>query len=356
MSSLLERVSGAATNLDTADVRSAVINNFHGGPTDFDDGNGSINPLDTVHLDDHIVVPRSLPNTITRHMVFRIYGSMQQLARETHGLVCKAATSDIYRSHTRYSPNANTRMDDPHGDLDQVALLGAKVVSFHSTFPVSLNVEFVDGDDHGEIRAFRGNFRDVATGQRMHYTIPPLGQCGNSNKPINTTSPFIHSSYLDRYKGLVSGEALRSTGITQFQNGISMVSADHPVVRVIVSNQNIFKLSKNQFIRGDSPPNPETGDKEEVYFIDSTVVNDCIAVLVADLKYNLPLINLANMQMKFSRPGTMDNKFDQPAGMVFEPDIAGLSEIKNTDGSPKYTQRNVQRYADVVVAISYAYL
>lgn len=363
MSSILERLSGTNSTVVASEYRDKVLKKFHNpehilDSYESDHKDGGINPLETVNLSNHVVVPKSLPNAITRHFVFRIEDTLSQLAKEPRKLLCAPGNLDIFKTHTRYSPSAIQRTPDLQGDLNQVAILGAEIVSYDSNIPTPLNINFVDGNEQRDFPAFRGNYRDVVTGKRIHYSIPPLGKCGNVNKAINTTSPFIHCTYLSKYKGLVSGEALRTTGIKRHDDiGTSMVSVEHPVVSIIQSNQDLFKLDENQMKEDRSPPNPRTGETIPIYYIDNEIVDACIDLLEEDLRNNLPLFNISGLRMKISRPGLNDNKFDSKTGLVFEPDIAKLENIKNpSDDTPKYNQRNVPRYVEVVVAVSYAFL
>jgi hypothetical protein len=361
MSTYLERWSGAGS--DISEVRADIIRNFRGQNNQQSEniiGNNNVDQFQDVNLNNHVVVPKSLPNAITRHFVFRIEDSMSRLAKEPRNLVCSPQTSDIFKSHSKYSPSKSIkRMPDLQGDLNQVAILGAKIVSYHSTMPTPLNITFVDGEEQREFPAFKGNYRDVKTGQRIHFSIPPKGVCGNVDKAINTTSPFIHCTYLSKYKGLISGEALRNTGIKRHEDiGTSMVSLNHPIVDVILSNSSTFQLEESQMQLAKSPQNPKTGETVDIYNIDNEIVDECIDVLEDDLKHNLPLFNINGLRMKISRPGGLaDNHFDEPKGMIFEPEIAQLENIKDSDGIHNtYTQRNIPRYTEVTLALTYSFL
>ena len=214
----------------------------------------------------------------------------------------------------------------------------------------------MDGPEQKQFPAFKGNYRDYSTGERSHFAVPPLSECGNHDKPINLTSPFIHSAYIQKYRGLVSKEALENKGIMYDKNiKTAIVYAEHPLVGVVLANKDLLQIDNEQFRPGEIP-NHSSGEKVPVYYIDMNLTRACLDVLVEDIQHNLPLLNLKGLRMKVSRPGVLDTKFADTKEMVTESDILMLNHIKNADNSPQYTQTNIKRSLHVVVAITYAFL
>ena len=258
----------------------------------------------------------------------------------------------LIRIYPRRTHGTTRRSEDLRGDLDQVVILGAKAVSCRNGYPVPLNVEFVDGDSQSSYTSFRGNHRDV---HRVHVTVPANTSCGNVNQPINLTSPFVHSNYLSKYHGLVSEEALRTTGILRSSTGMTAVSLEHPVMGIIQANKDVLQFEDRQVQQLRSIPD-RNGNDVEVAYVDNELAEMCLDLLASDLQQHMPIFNIKGLRMKVSRAGVPDAQFADTNGLEFEPSIAGLSELNNSDGTPRYTQVNTHRSFDLVCNITYAFL
>lgn len=360
MSNPLMRLSaGDSSPIETT----AILNNFHkrndGRSPKYRDNliknpDSLLNPMGQMNIDTHVDLPEHLEHRISRHFTFKVSGSMEDLANDPKQLMSIPVDENIFRSHSRYQPKASLRSPDLRGDLDQVVILGAKVVAYSNSYPVPLNVEFVNGKSQSEYASLRGNYRVVDSGRRVHFTVPAKSHCGNVNQPINLTSPFIHADYLSRYQGLVSAEALRTKGINRMGDGLSMVSLMHPVMAVINSNHELLGIDEKKVSYGDRPS--RTGSPIKVAFVHNDLIDTCLDVLSTDLEQNLPIFDIKGLRMKISRPDMPDSQFSVSNGLEFEPDIALLDEKLNPDNTQKYTQTNTHRSFDLVCNITYAFL
>lgn len=351
---------------DSSPAKSAtILKNFHefnnnkhdSGPTNISDYEiSTLDPMEQKNIDTHVDLPSHLKSRISRHFTFKVFGSMDDLAKNPDKLLSIPLDPDIFKSHSRYRVGATKRSPELRGDLDQVVLLGAQIVSYQNNFPVSLNINFVSGDSQDEFSAFRGNYRSVESGDRTHYTVPPNNACGNANKPINLTSPFIHSNYISNYSGLTNETQLRNNGIhPTMEPEESMIALNHPVMSIINANQGVLN-EDGDHVRFVDMPSKSSGKKVTVALVSDSLKEQCLELLVNDLEQNLPIFDIKKMRMKISRPGIGDGQFNDSGGIEFEPSIAALSEIKDSSDAPRFTQTNTNRSCEVVCNLTYAIL
>lgn len=345
-------------------------------------GDELIDTIPRMLSEEHLDIPDTMKHAITRSFVFRIFGSMNDLSSDSSLLRVKSSDGVIYQSHSRSEPGQIVRKSEPSGDLSQTLLLGVKCESYHSNFPCSLNVQLAQCRDSSvsEIPSLRGNYRDVLSGTRMHLAIPPNGNAPNLNKVINLTSPHVHANYIRDYRGMITDQSIRK-GIALLPSPVGndrdsydeymLVHEAHPVMEMIFSNQELLKVREDELAPLNNA-NPMNGSRETRYFkIRKSIVDECIDTLVDDLRDNMPLINLKDLAVVLTRPsgngGPID--FNDKRGLVLEPQIAAMANMsllsagiedttssKQMENIKRVNQLDVPRYAEITLAITYAFV
>lgn len=277
----------------------------------------------------HVNVPDYMKDkVITRVFPFRLMASMEDLQHQPSMLLVGPEQDNhkIFQSRSKYSTSATERRLEPSGDLSQVALVGARIVRQKNSFPIPLNVSIVEGDSMREYKILNGRYRELdGDNQKMHFSIPHFSDAafGPGDGILASTSEGIHSSFLKDHKGLTTRESLLKS-MTPISLGgdeeLYMMKNDHPVYLIA---QKLDDFDKPVPLQSKTALVGYSIKKEDAEFI--------VDRLSDDLGDVLPVFNIRDIKLKFSRPGVSDdNLANVTSDMVDDKEILLANQIANS--------------------------